>query len=265
MPLFSEKSAGRLSAKECSFSRGDAEAQSFKTNYSYDNFDRITKVSSPAGEYAYTYDSKGRILSLSCIPREALQGAGSDLLASAGDRGGYTVTNTYDQVGRLLSKTFSDNSRNSHNSLTTLCSYVYDKLDRRIKAEVNGVKWDYGYDKLNQLTSASSSDGYVYGYGFDKIGNRMFASLMDKGTEKFKTDFEYNGLNQIASQGFEYDKYGNLTKAKDAEYSYDLHNRLYEVRKGDLTVKYSYDPLGQRIKSEELTTKDTKHTKKVPV
>ncbi len=172
-----------------------------------------------------------------------------------------SVVNSYDQAGRLLSKKFSANSSNSHNSLTTLCSYEYDKLDRRIKAEVNGVKWAYGYDELNQLTSASSSDGYVYGYGFDKIGNRMFASLMDKGAEKFKTDFEYNGLNQIASQGFEYDKYGNLTKAKDSEYSYDLNNRLCEVRKSDLTVKYSYDPLGQRIKSEEIIFGKSKVTK----
>jgi RHS repeat-associated protein len=168
------------------------------------------------------------------------------------------VVNSYDKAGRLVSKTFSDNSRDSR---ATLCSYEYDKLDRRIKAEVNGVKWVYGYDKLNQLTSASSSDGYVYGYGFDKIGNRMFASLMDKGAEKFKTDFEYNGLNQIASQGFEYDRYGNLTKAKGTEYSYDLQNRLCEVRKSDGTVvRYGYDALGQRIRSEEITDDKTKTT-----
>jgi len=97
---------GLLSGKECMFSRSDAAAQSFKTTYSYDNFDRITKVSSPAGEYSYTYDSKGRIASLT--------------MSSPPVPSVCSVVNSYDQAGRLLSKKFSANSSNSHNSLTTL-------------------------------------------------------------------------------------------------------------------------------------------------
>ena len=229
---------GLLSTQECSFSRKDAETQSFKTTYNYDNFDRITQVASPAGTYNYTYDSKGRIASLSF--------------------GDVTIKNDYDKAGRLISKTFSDSSRVSR----ALCSYEYDKLDRRVKAEVNGVKWVYGYDEYNQLTSASSSDGYIYGYGFDKIGNRT--SFLHEGTKPLS--YKYNSLNQICSVSsaqsadslFAYDVYGNLIKTPDAEYTYDLHNRLCEVRKGDLTVKYSYDPLGQRIKTEEINAKDAK-------
>ena len=101
---------GLLSGKECSFSRSDAETlsyakstegrQSFRTTYNYDNFDRITKVSSPAGEYAYTYDSKGRIASLS--------------MASSVDSVPSVVKYSYDKAGRLVSKKFND---------TPLCSY----------------------------------------------------------------------------------------------------------------------------------------------
>jgi len=60
---------------------------------------------------------------------------------------------------------------------------------------------------------------------------------------------------------YKYDAFGNLLKDSKAEYSYDLYNRLCEVRKADVTVKYSYDPLGQRIESEESTAKGMKTTK----
>ena len=224
---------GLLSARECLFSRNDATTQSFKTTYSYDNFDRITQVTSPAGTYSYKYDNKGRVASLAF--------------------GDVTVKTEYDKAGRLTAKKMND---------TVLCSYDYDKLDRRVKAEVNGVKWVYGYDNFNQLTSASSSDGYIYGYDFDTIGNRKFASLMEKGTEKFKTDFEYNGLNQIAKQGFQYDAYGNLIQANDTKYSYDLHNRLTEVKKGNIRCEFAYDAFSRRIQKRIFTDgKLTKHLK----
>ncbi len=244
---------GLLSAKECMFSHKDTKSQSFRTDYSYDNFDRITQVTSPAGTYSYKYDNKGRIASLaSSTP------GGTSSTSSAS----FTVNYSYDKAGRLVSKSFSPavNGERSTENGTLLCSYEYDKLDRRVKAEVNGVKWVYGYDNFNQLTSASSSDGYVYGYDFDPIGNRKYASLSEKGTEKFKTDFEYNGLNQIAKQGFQYDAYGNLIQANDTKYSYDLHNRLTEVKKTSVTVKYGYDPLGQRIKSEIKTVNGEQST-----
>ena len=49
-----------------------------------------------------------------------------------------------------------------------------------------------------------------------------------------------------------------MTKTPEAEYRYDLKNRLVEVRKKDGTlVSYSYDPLAQRIASVVNGTKVT--------
>ncbi len=257
---------GLLSGKECLFSRSDATTQSFKTTYSYDNFDRITMVSSPAGTYSYKYDNKGRVASLSSSTP-----GGTSSTSSAS----FTVNYSYDKAGRLVSKSFSpavnglpgealakSGERSTENG-TILCSYEYDKLDRRVKSEVNGVKWSYGYDNFNQLTSASSSDGYIYGYDFDKIGNRLVSR-----NGATAQSYKYNTLNQICSVSsvpsvgspFVYDAYGNLTKSQDAEYVYDLHNRLTEVKKPNVTVKYGYDPLGQRIKSEIKTVNGEQST-----
>jgi YD repeat-containing protein len=116
------------------------------------------------------------------------------------------------------------------------------------------------YDSKGQLTEAYAHDkdgkaNYVYGY--DAIGNRLRSSAS---LRLASADFSYNALNQMTNPGYKYDAFGNLIKTPDAEYSYDLHDRLCEVRKTDGTVvTYSYDPLGQRIASEEITTKHTKY------
>ncbi len=219
-------SQGLLSNKECSFSHKDTKTPNFKTVYSYDNFDRITMISSPAGEYRYIYDSQGRIASFTF--------------------GSVKISSEYDKAGRLTAKNMNDN---------VLCSYDYDKLNRIVKSEVNGIKWQYGYDQLGQLVSANSSGLGNFEYNYDKIGNRLKGEI-----QLASREFLYNNLNQIANQGFEYDAYGNLVKTPDAKYKYDLQNRLVEVEKPGIVVKYSYDPFGQRIKSDEITTEHTKHT-----
>lgn len=61
--------------------------------------------------------------------------------------------------------------------------------------------WEYGYDGLNQITSAVKRDstgnalpGYTFGYGFDTIGNRLQAE------REVATDtYTPNPLNQIES------------------------------------------------------------------
>jgi YD repeat-containing protein len=229
-------SAGRLSEKTCSFNPSMLKTENltlnaFSTKYFYDELDRVVKVSSPAGDYGYSYDSKGRISSLSFFSQ---------------GKSVYVCGYSYDKVGRLTSKKMND---------TALCAYEYDKLDRIVKSEVNGNKWQYAYDQIGQLVSAKSAELGNYKYGYDKIANR----LKDK-IQLASRNFSYNNLNQIANQGFEYDAYGNLVKTLDTRYKYDLHNRLIEFEKTDISVKYSYDPLGQRIRSKEIVSGNTKTT-----
>jgi len=136
----------------------------------------------------------------------------------------------------LTSKMFGD---------TVLAKYEYDELDRRVKGQYFDMKWDYGYDQYNQLVSAINSKNDSYAYTYDPIGNRLKA--IENGKER---NFTYNNLNQISSDGYAYDAWGNMTKTPEAEYKYDLKNRLVEVKKKDGTVVgYSYDPLAQRVGS----------------
>ena len=217
--MYDEK--GRLSARQVQFK---GKNEKFTTEYKYDEYDRVVTVKSPSGEFHYTWTKDNKIAT-----------------QSIGDK---KVVNTYDKAGRLISKTFGD---------TVLAKYEYDELNRRIKGQYFDVKWDYSYDQYNQLTGAKNSKGDSYQYEYDSIGNRL------KAVENGKTrEFSYNKLNQISNDGYAYDAWGNMIKTPEAEYKYDLKNRLIEIQRTDgKNIKYSYDPQGQRIRSsvnEKLQT-----------
>ncbi|OGV38496.1 MAG: hypothetical protein A2020_13115 [Lentisphaerae bacterium GWF2_45_14] len=212
---------GLLSSKSCAF---NGSTEQFVTRYFYDELNRVNKVTSQAGTYIYKYNKQGRIESLTINDKA-------------------NIVHTYDKAGRLLSKVMNGE---------LLCKYKYDTLNRRVKAEVNDIKWDYAYDQYNQLISAKANDGKIYAYEYDKIGNRL---------EFNHIAMTYNKLNQIITEGYRYDEWGNLIQTPDASYKYDLLNRLTKVKKNNITVKYSYDPLGQRIETLEIDEKGTKTTR----
>jgi RHS repeat-associated protein len=218
------------------------QGQKFVTAYSYDNLNRVSIITSKAGKYKYSYNKQGQIASIVM--------------------GNAVVKHAYDQVGRLLSKTLNVGVASQPRTLVT---YTYDKLNRRVASKVFDTVWKYKYDDKNQLIGAvaKSAEGkQIFKYGFDKIGNRLTAS-----TGKNEVLLAYNDLNQITTASpakmgmasmlagdYQYDVYGNLISTPKASYRYNLNNRLVEVRQKDCTLRYSYDPLGQRIKTEKFDT-----------
>ncbi len=210
---------GRLSTRQAQLKDCD---DKFITSYKYDDFNRIIKVSSPAGCYSYKWNKNNKIASI-----------------EFGDS--QKIVYKYDNAKRLVDKTLNGK---------TLVSYKYDVLDRRVEASYLGVNWKYDYDQYNQLTLAESSLNEKYEYDYDAIGNRTRAVMLAS-TQKFA----FNNLNQITSNGYAYDVYGNMIKAPGFEYKYDLKNRLIEVKKNDLTISYTYDALDQRITAVENNNK----------
>ena len=86
---------------------------------------------------------------------------------------------SYDSFDRVQTISYNSGST-THLSHT----YTYDSMSRRTAAtRESGSKWNYGYDKKGQLTSAykqvpSSSDrfrGLTFEYSYDSIGNRTTA------------------------------------------------------------------------------------------
>jgi RHS repeat-associated protein len=207
--MYNEK--GLLSARQAQFKGSN---EKFITNYKYDNFNRVVEVSSPAGSYKYIWGKNNKIAAIEF-------------------GNGQKIVYSYDKADRLTGKRLGDK---------VLVAYTYDALDRRIAATYLGVSWKYAYDQYSQLIKAESSLNEKYEYDYDAIGNRTKAITLAS-TQKFT----FNNLNQINTNGYVYDAWGNMVKAPGIKYKYDLKNRLVEYKKGGLTISYTYDALDQRI------------------
>ncbi len=121
-------------------------------NYSYNAQGQMTSMTAPvAGENTqYNYDSNGHLISI--VPPQS----------------GGKVTYTYDHIGRVASKTDSDNG--------TL-SYRYDNLDRITQINYpDGTTEVYGYTKLD-LTSYTDRQGRITNYSYDN--DRRLISVTD--------------------------------------------------------------------------------------
>ena len=117
----------------------------------------------------------------------------------------------------------------------------------------------YGYDVLNQLTSATRPIGTVAeSFTYDLAGNRL-----QREGETVNSSFnENNQLTNDKKFTYTYDKNGNLTKKTNSttgeitEYTWDYRNQLIGIKKKasadstetTQTILYKYDPLVEEYK-----------------
>ena len=113
-------------------------ASPWTQGYGYDTAKRLTGVTSPAGSFAYAYD--------------ALR---STLPATVSLPNGAYITNTYDNVARLLSSTLTTSGQSTINSH----SYQLNQANQRTQqAFTAGNYVDYTYDNTGQLESAKGKE-----------------------------------------------------------------------------------------------------------
>ena len=99
----------------------------------------------------------------------------------------------------------------------------------------------YEYDDLDQLTTVKDADNNVkQSWNLDSVGN--WSSYTDGATTT--TTKTFDAANQ--TDGFGYDRAGNLTSDGTHAYVYDAWNRLVSVSDGATTVEYQYDGQGRR-------------------
>jgi YD repeat-containing protein len=146
------------------------------------------------------------------------------------DKDNVDTTYIYDGLGRLKSETFGSNYTKT---------YTYDTSNNRSKMVVTGAgakTVDYAYDGNNRLTKETTTrvgekDEYLYNY--DPNGNQL---ARIKGT--------ISAAGTTAPSLFVY-LMGEPTISNnyDAEAStYDVFNRLVQIKKDGQTVNYTYRP-----------------------
>lgn len=243
------------------------------TRFSYDEADRLTRVTYSNGRFLeYTYDAGGRRIQLEdqdgFVVKYSYDSAGriSELTDGTDSR---LVLYTYDAVGRLRREdngngTFTTYEFDDAGQLTSLVNhlpdeavssrfdYTYDALGRRTSVTTLEGTTTFGYDAIGQLTSVVLPDGRSIQYQYDAAGNRT--AVIDNGVT---TTYETNNLNQYLQVGDfarTYDLDGNLITDEAGgglTFTYDDENRLLSWVDGVLSVGYEYDALGNRTAKVE--------------
>jgi RHS repeat-associated protein len=134
-----------------------------------------------------------------------------------------------------------------------------DDVGNVLTKSINASEYSYQYDTAYQLTQANQPTPLQNRtFQYDAVGNR---SASDE-----TANWNYNANHQLLSYGepasstsLDYDANGStvtktITNASGSdtdEYSYDIANRLTEVkRNGTSLARYYYDPFGCRLSKE---------------
>ncbi|MBY0444859.1 MAG: hypothetical protein K2Q15_06580, partial [Burkholderiales bacterium] len=108
---------------------------------------------------------------------------------------------------------------------------------------------EYSYDLLDRLNLAVSNNS-SFNYFYDFNGNRTDQTV-GAGTTNYKHDANSNrllsssGVNQAT---YTYDAAGNRVDDKGWKLTYNNEGRLIQSSRGSISVSYSYNALGQRVK-----------------
>ena len=238
------------------------------TAYTYDDLDRLVSVAFPGNKsVSYTYDPNGRRASLT-YPDGRAVGYGYDAderLSTVSDWLSHATHYTYDPAGNLTSArypnkagiTFAYDAANRLISVANAVvgpgltfNYTLDPVGNRTKVTEAGIPTLYGYDALNELTSAQTGILRM-SWTYDAVGNRLTETL-PLGAIKYSYDASDRMLT-AGTQTYTYDADGNETSVADSwtrlkrTYTFNAANRLVSVAGAGLTSSFVYDGDGNRV------------------
>jgi RHS repeat-associated protein len=276
---------------------GIAYPNSTSTGYSYDALSRLSTATNANGTVTLTYDNRGRLSTVTDVYGQTISysydASGNRTQLSIG--GNSIATYQYDSLNRLtqlsdagsLAFTFAYDAtdklvtRTAPNGVVT--SHQYDGLDRLTRlthakagttiddfqyqfSNVNNITQitdlsgahSYSYDSLDRLTAATHPSQTNESYGYDDVGNLTSSQL--------GSSYTYASFNRLLTANgdtYSYDGNGNLISKTDSSgswtYAWDPDNRLVQSSLlGGVTVNYSYDALGRRIRRNDTNGADLK-------
>ncbi len=211
------------------------DAKGNKTQYGYDNLDRLTKVSLTDGDktysntYTYLNDRLSSIL-----------------------HNGFSYGFIYDNFGNTKQVKVNDQ---------VLVTNNYESRNGNLKSSIygNNQTVSYTYDRFNRVSSKIGTNG-TNTYQYDSKGNLAVKNDgLNKLNHKYTYDLSDRLVNVSVSNGFEisynYDSNSNVTKLTSSinsknknivEYSIDSDNKQTSVKlNNNINTIYNYDRLSR--------------------
>jgi len=214
-------------------------------SYTYDNAGRTKTISYPSGAIVtYNHDSAGQITQVS-LDQNGQQTTLADNITYTPF--GPIKTLTYGN-GKTLNQSIDQAYRLSQQNTVGVLEFDYAQYDAngnlqtRIDTQANTTS-NFTYDELSRLDSANGLFGNN-GYGYDRNGNRASASSGST-IDSFTYTTNSNRLNTYNNVSVSLDANGNTTVIRDLALTYNIYNRLVDVKNG--TYTYQYNGAGQRF------------------
>jgi RHS repeat-associated protein len=236
-----------------------ATGQSYTISYGYDSgtyaTGHLSSLTYPSGAVlSYTYDSQGRVQSLSLN--------GNTLLSTITYKpfigiSGWTWANGSSHV-----RSYNQNGDLTHVSVgSTGLDLTYDNARRisQLQDSTTSTTQTLGYDNLDRLNSYSGTYG-TRAWTYDNNGNRLTQSV-GSATDTYSIASTSNRLTSLTPSGGSaktqtYNASGAITADGTNTYTYDARERLTAMGNSTtgVTAGYVLNPLGERIRKSVTTT-----------
>lgn len=251
-------------------------AQTYTTAFGYDLAGNVLSVTYPDNisvTYAYNNAATLNAVNKGGSPIVSnIDYAPTNAVSTLAFANGVTTVNTYDPQ-KLYRLTDRDTTKGA-NKLQDI-AYQYSPVGNVTQivdaSNHNGAKTAvYSYDDLHRLssatiTNAANSQNYTHNYTYSIIGN-ILTRTDASGTYVYAggnsgtsigTIANPHAVTSVGSTNYSYDANGNLTSNGTWTHSWDYKDRLTSSTSGPVTLNYSYDESGNRIKKVNQSTGKT--------
>ena len=198
--------------------------------YTYDDYGRINKITTPMGDFNYT-----RLLN-------------SDLISQMTRPNGVASSWSYEDKRNLLAQV--------QNGSVSDFGYTNNAIGNRTAMSRAGSAFaapdtiSYSYNSRSEVIGAVSNQNsaYNYAYSFDPIGNRLTANLA--GTSYNYTTNMLNQYTVVNSNQPTYDDDGNMLTNGSWSYTWNGENRMVQAVNGNTKLQFVYDYMGRRVEKK---------------
>ena len=266
-------------------------------DHKYNNFNQLSKVTSNSGKYRYVYDMAQRLKSytynqfridynyddnsnitethyrLNNLDIPVIYSYDQDSNLTEISNNGKTVKYVYDELDRIQEIKWNNQ---------TIATYYYvtngEKTSDLVKTFIsNDIRYDYKYDRLNNITHVYKDHQLIHYYNYDRYnqltsdedliheikwvytydlyGNMISKKCYDLNNEQLLTQDSYNYQNQtwkdqltkFNNEEITYDLSGNpLTIGENKVLTWENGHELSKIQIENDIIQYKYDKNGVR-------------------
>lgn len=229
----------------------------------YDTAGRLRGITYPDGEAIGTdinplaYDRAGRLHAIPGILAEVVyDAAGRPTQQTAANLVATQTSRTYSDRGLLTDIVTTAGTAPIQNLHYTLD--VAGQVASVSSPEPN-EGWDYVYDELHRLTSATSlgDNGQSQTFQYDAAGRMTYNSMV--GTYSYPPNGwgHTHGADSLNGSPYGYDANGNVTAGGGRNIMWNADNLVSQVTKGSNVTAFTYDGLGDRVRTTTAATNST--------